>query len=279
MKLNLSLITVAMLLAGCGGADSGPKTAMVSFALADAPVDDAQEVVVAIGAIELVRADRDNLILAVKTDLEGTVNDLDYVQIDLKDFQGGASAMLLDDTELEVGQYQNLILHVLDESVGDGFSYVLEEGGAQVSMKQPSQKLKLGGFEVGSQGVQRFTIHFDLRSALVQNQNGARYNLKPHGVTIVDNATVASLSGTVAAALTTACAGDDNEGSFVYLYPEHGLDSGLLVDNYDPAVTQNTQLPDGAIAPINSTAVTINEENDHSYAFGFIPAGNYTQAT
>jgi hypothetical protein len=200
------------------------------------------------------------------------------VQVDLKQFQGGASALLLDDTELEPGLYKNLILHVLDESVGDGLSYVIEKmGGGQVPMKQPSQKLKLGGFEVASQGVQRFTIHFDLRTALVQNQNGSRYNLKPHGVTIVDNATVSSLSGTVAPELITACPEAEPVGSFVYLYPGHVTDTALLVDNYDSADTTITP-PVGTIKPDNSTEVTMNGDGEYSYAFGFIPAGNYTVA-
>jgi hypothetical protein len=274
MKLQLSFITLSMLLVGCGGTDSAPKTTTtVSFSIADAPVDNAENVFVAIDAIELVREGQDNIILDVETDLDGTASDLDYVQVDLKLFQGGASAPLLVDKELEPGLYQNLILHVLDESVGDGLSYVIEElGGGQVPMKQPSQKLKLGGFEVTSQGVQRFTIHLDLRTALVQNQNGSRYNLKPHGVTIVDNATVASLSGTVAPELITGCPG----GSFVYLYPGHVTKTALLVDNYNADTTITP--PPGTIKPDNSTEVTINGEGAYSYAFGFIPAGNYTVA-
>ncbi|OUS31408.1 hypothetical protein A9Q98_03125 [Thalassotalea sp. 42_200_T64] len=261
------LISSSLLLTACGGSDSKTNTTKVSFALADAPVDDAAEVWIAVDAIELVKEGEDNILLDVKD------GDLEYAQIDLKQFQGGDSKIILDETELAPGVYQNLILHVLDESVGDNFSYVTELDGDEIAMKQPSQKLKLGGFEVSSQGVQRFTIHFDLRTALVQNQNGQRYNLKPHGVTIVDNETVASLSGMVDANLFS-CIGDDNEGNFVYLYPGHSLP--VLVDNYD-ANTMQTDLPEGAVAPTGSTAVVLNG-NDHSYAFGFIPEGNYTVA-
>ena len=260
------LIGSSLLLTACGGSDSKVNTTMVSFAVADAPVDDAEEVWIAIDAIELVREGQDNILLDVKD------GDLEYAQIDLKQFQGGDSKIILDETELELGVYQNLILHVLDESDGDNFSYVKEVGGNDVSMKQPSQKLKLGGFEVTREGVQRFTIHFDLRTALVKNQNGQRYNLKPHGVTIVDNETVASLSGMVD--LNLFCMGDENEGNFVYLYPGHNLT--VLVDNYDESTAQ-TGLPGGAVPPVGSTAVVVNG-NEHSYAFGFIPGGEYTVA-
>jgi len=261
------LIGSSLLLTACGGSDSKANTTMVSFAVADAPVDDAAEVWIAVDAIELVKEGQDNILLDVKD------GELEYAQVDLKQFQGGDSKIILDETELELGVYQNLILHVLDESVGDNYSYVTELDGNEVSMKQPSQKLKLGGFEVTSQGVQRFTIHFDLRTALVQNQNGQRYNLKPHGVTIVDNETVSSLSGMVDPNLFT-CTGDENEGNFVYLYP--GYDLPVLVDNYDENTSQ-TGLPEGAVAPVGSTAVVING-NDYSYAFGFIPEGEYTVA-
>ena len=69
--------------------------------------------VIAIDAIELVKEGQDNILLDVKdADLE-----LEYAQVDLKQFQGGDSKIILDETELEPGQYKNLILHVLDESV------------------------------------------------------------------------------------------------------------------------------------------------------------------
>ena len=262
------LIGSSLLLTACGGSDSKVNTTMVSFAVADAPVDDVEEVWIAVDAIELVKEGENNILIDVKD------GELENAQIDLKQFQGGDSKIILDKTELAPGVYQNLILHILDESVGENYSYVKELGGNEVPMKQPSQKLKLGGFEVSEQGEQRFTIHFDLRTALVQNQSGERYNLKPHGVTIVDNETVASLSGMVDPNLLTTCMGDDNEGNFVYLYPGHSLP--VLVDNYDENTPQ-TDLPVGAVAPTGSTAVVSNS-NDYSYAFGFIPEGDYTIA-
>jgi hypothetical protein len=266
------LVGSSLLLTACGGSDSDSKTntTKVSFAVADAPVDDAAEVWIAVDAIELVKEGQDNILIDVKD------GNQEYAQVDLKQFQGGDSKIILDETELEPGVYQNLILHVLDESDGDNFSYVKEAvNGIDVPMKQPSQKLKLGSFEVTSEGVQRFTIHFDLRTALVQNKNGQRYNLKPHGVTIVDNETVATLSGMVDQNLFTCIGvGDENKGNFVYLYPGHSLP--VLVDNYDENTAQ-TDLPAGAVPPAYSTAV-VSSVNDYSYAFGFIPAGEYTVA-
>ncbi|BCV54755.1 DUF4382 domain-containing protein [Shewanella algae] len=281
MKNRISTIALlcgsGLLLAACGGSDNDtpptptPDTAKVSFAVSDAPVDSAEKVVVAFDKIELVRAGQDNIILEVSGP-----NGEDYRQLDLLEYQGSDSALILSDAELEVGTYSELILHVLDESVGSDLSYVIDETG-QVPLKQPSNKLRLGSFEVGSAGVQRFTIEFDLRRSLVENQNGQRYNLKPHGVTIVDNATVASLSGQVDINLFNAgeCAADS--GNFVYLYPGHDLDPALLTDNLDPDVNQNA-VPEGAVVPYNSVEVEYEVGNFGKYAFGFIPAGDYTVA-
>lgn len=279
--MNHSISTIALLcgsgllLTACGGSDNDtpptptPNTAKVSFAVSDAPVDSAEKVVVAFDKIELVREGQDNILLEVSGP-----NGENYRQLDLLEYQGSDSALILSDAELEVGTYSQLILHVDDTSAE--LSYVIDETG-QVELKQPSDKLRLGSFEVDSTGVQRFTIEFDLRRSLVENKNGQRYNLKPHGVSIVNNATVASLSGEVDINLFNAgeCAADS--GNFVYLYPGHDLDPALLTDNLDPDVNQNA-VPEGAVVPYNSVEVEYEAGNFGKYAFGFIPAGDYTVA-
>ena len=279
MKNRISTIALlcgsGLLLTACGGSDNDtpptptPNTAKVSFAVSDAPVDSAEKVVVAFDKIELVREGQDNILLEVSGP-----NGEDYRQLDLLEYQGSDSALILSDAELEVGTYSQLILHVDDTSAE--LSYVIDETG-QVELKQPSDKLRLGSFEVDSTGVQRFTIEFDLRRSLVENKNGQRYNLKPHGVSIVNNATVASLSGEVDINLFNAgeCAADS--GNFVYLYPGHDLDPALLTDNLDPDVNQNA-VPEGAVVPYNSVEVEYEAGNFGKYAFGFIPAGDYTVA-
>ncbi len=271
--LALSLLS-SLTLVACGGSssDSTPTTATVSFAVSDAPVDSADNVVIAFDKIELARSGQDNVIIEVSGD-----NGEDYKQIDLLAYQGSDSALLLSDQTLDIGVYDELILHILDESTGLDVSYVNDQTG-QVPLKQPSQMLRLGSFEVTSAGVQRFTIEFDLRTSLVQNQGGQRYNLKPHGVTIVNNATVASLSGQVDINLFNAGECESDTGNYVYLYPGHDLNTDLLVDNYDPSINQTNELPEGAVAPVNSVAVNYESGNFGNYAFGFIPAGDYTVA-
>ena len=77
------LIGSSLLLTACGGSDSKTNTTKVSFAVADAPVDDAEEVWIAVDAIELVKEGQDNILIDVKD------GEQEYAQVDLKQFQGG----------------------------------------------------------------------------------------------------------------------------------------------------------------------------------------------
>lgn len=262
-----------LLLSACGGSDSDNRqqdTATVSFSVSDAPVDSAQQVVVAFDQIELVKGGQDNIVL----DVQGE-NGASYRQIDLLQYQGTDSTLIVTNQVIPTGSYDNLILHVLDESSGSDLSYVVNDQG-QFPLKQPSNRLRLGGFEVGNDSVQQFTIEFDLRQSLVENQNGQRFNLKPHGVKILNNSEVASIIGTVDVSLfdTEGCSFD--HGNFVYLYPGQGV-AGTLSDLYDPEVN-TTEMLEQPVMPYASAPVTYAQGNYANYAFGFVPAGDYLVA-
>lgn len=270
----LTPVVASMMLVACGGSDTTDPTknmAKVSFSVSDAPVDSAQKVVIAFDQIELVKSGQDNIVL----DVSGP-NGESYRQLDLMQYQGTDSAMIITDQPIPTGTYNNLILHILDESTGSDLSYVVDDNG-QIPLKQPSQKLQLGGFTVGQDSVQSFTIEFDLRQSLVENSNGARYNLKPHGVKILNNAAVAAVYGNVDINLFGANGCNADTGNFVYVYPGHSLDSSKLADNYDPD-TNTATLPEGIIEPYASTGVTWDSGNYGSYSFGYLPTGDYTVA-
>ncbi len=129
-----------------------------------------------------------------------------------------------------------------------------------------------------TEDVQAFTIEFDLRSSLVmrgnQNNNNG-YILKPHGVSIVNNATSASLSGVVDTNLFDEGDCSTQDGNMVYLYSGIGLDASNLIDLVDPddeEFSGDPAIPDDAIAPIGSTEAG----DDGSYSFGFLETGSYT---
>ena len=278
MKAKLLVASsTLLLLAGCNNSDSNSgsepsQTALVSFSVSDAPVDDATEVVVAFDALELIHENGQRYSLNVVD----TDDSQDYQQIDLLEYQGSDSRLILSDERIAIGNYRELIVHTKSNK---DLNWVTANG--QHELKVPSNKLKLGGFEVTSETVQSFTIEFDLRKSLVlrgneNNNNG--YNLKPHGVKIVDNGSATSLWGNVDPALFSqgdACSVDG--GNFVYLYQGHNHGEGTLVDNIDVSdqdYNDDFELPLGYVEPYASVGVKENGD----YYFGFIPSGDYTVA-
>lgn len=270
---TLPVVATALLLSACGSegsSDASEQLAKISFSVSDAPVDSASEVVVAFDQIELKHENGKSYIINVDTDSQGN----NYQQIDLLKYQGKDAAMIITEEELPVGTYKEMIIHTKPGSM----NYV-EDNGLH-DLKIPSNKLKLGGFVVDSTAVQSFTIEFDLRKSLVlrgNTSNNKGYNLKPHGVTIIDNGDAASLWGHVDPALFTAGENCTADGNFVYLYAGHGHQNATLIDNIDvndPDFEQSTLLPESYVAPYASVAV--NENGD--YAFGYLPAGDYTVA-
>lgn len=274
---TLPVLAVATLLSACGSDSSGDSTqyAKVSFSVSDAPVDSMSEVVVAFDKLELKHENGNSYIIDVDHDDEGN----DYQQLDLLDYQGTDAALIITEHTLPAGVYKEMIVHT---KPGDMNWVKDDDTSGEYDLKIPSNKLRLGGFEVTPEDdntVQGFTIEFDLRQSLVERGNAGKngYNLKPHGVKIVDNRQAASLWGKVDFALFDAgegCAYDT--GNFVYLYPEHSLDDYQLADNFDPLDEDfNGEIPVGEyVLPYASAAVDENGD----YAFGYIPAGDYTVA-
>lgn len=270
----MALSSAALLLTACGGGgdDSSSQTAQVSFAVSDAPVDSASSVTIGFTQIELVQPNGESIFLNVDEEDPDVYN-----QVDLLDYQGSSSALILTDREIPVGTYQNLILHISDEQ---GVNFVIDENAGQQDLKQPSNKLRLGSFTVSNQATQAFTIEFDLRSSLVMRGNSGTQNgyiLKPHGVNILSNSDVVSLSGTVDQTLLDegeTCSVDTD--SYVYLYQGLVADSELgdLVDQNDEEFDGANPVPAGVETPYASMAVG----DDFTYSFGFLPTGAYTVA-
>lgn len=270
----MALSSAALLLVGCGGGDgdASTQTSKVSFSVSDAPVDSASSVTVGFTQVELVQSDGSSIFL----DVNPSDPSMDYEQIDLMAYQGSDAALIISDQSIPVGTYQNLILHVSTES---NVNFVVDGDGTQ-ALKQPSNKLRLGSFTVSNESTQAFTIEFDLRYALVMRGNSGSSNgyiLKPHGVSILSNSDVASLSGTVDQTLFTEGTGCTvDTGNYVYLYEGSVAASTLgdLVDESDASFDTDVPVPDGVVTPYASTAVG----DDGSYAFGYLPLGDYTVA-
>ncbi|MEE8057249.1 MAG: DUF4382 domain-containing protein [Pseudomonadales bacterium] len=284
---HLATFSLATALSACGGSSGGAnfiiggganvsdETGTVSIGLSDAPVDELKEVVIEIDKITLRKTGEDDVEIDRFTSTDLSIVDVDTFQIDLLQYRGNKQAIVIDNLVVTAGKYSDLILSILDEDSNK--SYVVELDDTQVEIKVPSDTLQLGGFTVDADGVQTFTIEFDLRQALAYRTGPEVYNLKPRGIRIEDNATAATLLGTVESSLFdtgSPCDSktDPNVGNVVYLYAGHDLDVTKLIDVYDPEVAIP---PDESIEPFASTSVVAGA-TEGTYDFGFVLAGDYT---
>jgi len=302
-SLSLTLLSalVSALLISCGGSreDATPQpvlpavaTPLLSFAIADAPADSVTEVWVTLSSITLKLAEDDDdddsgITLPILDD-----NDMPIL-INLMAYQNGDEFLIINNAEVPVGDYTNLILNTSgcaqNPNGSDQDCWVIDSD-TRKPLKTPSNKLRLGGFNVSDEAQQKYTIEFNLRSSLTSTAGGAAFNLKPHGIRIVG--IVGSLSGTVDVNLLNPAIDDDrcdtvfvedtDHGKVVYLYQGDVLDSATLVDEFDPEVALNER-PDDAIAPFASDSISFDAEANegagaYHYSFSHLPIAQYTVA-
>ena len=249
------LAATALGLAACGGGSTADMGQM-KLAVADAPVDGAQAVVVKFTGVEL-------------TGNGGNPVTITFPQpktIDLLTQSGTASAVLFDQP-IPAGKYGQIRLIVVAD--GDpSNSYMTLSDGTMHGLQVPSgfeTGLKLvSGFTVPSGGVVDYTIDFDLRKAITCPTGQAPVcTLKPTEK-LVDNTTVGNIQGVVDNTLVpNGCIPG------VYLY------SGTVTapeDMDSTAASSDTNQPQASKVPV------ANSQPPYYYQFTFLPPGTYTVA-
>lgn len=250
------LAAIALGLVACGGGSSGSDMGQMKLAVADAPIDGAQAVVVKFTGIELT-ADG------------GSPVDITFAQpksIDLLTQSGTASAVLLDQP-IPAGSYGQIRLMVMAD--GDpSNSYITLTDGTMHGLQVPSGSetgLKLvSGFTVPSSGVVDYTIDFDLRQAITcpPGQSPA-CTLKPVE-RLVDNTMVGNIQGVVSNTLIpSGCTPG------VYLY------NGTVTA---PEDMNSAAAPTDTNQPLASKVPVANSQPPFYYQFTFLLPGSYTVA-
>jgi hypothetical protein len=266
------MILASSLLMGCGP-ESPVETAPVSFAVSDAAVGDLDAVVITIDRVTLNRPGDDVVIDSFPDDEGG--EDTDTITVDLLDLQGTDYKVIVDTMDLEVGEYQNIRLSIINEDIDH--SYVDETGGGRKPIKVPSNELKLGGFEVTSGGPHVFVLEFPLTQAMTYNPAPDRYILKPRGIRVVSVEQAALIEGVVDPSLfdgeePCSLKPDATLGNVMYLYTGHDLALDELADIFDPDVDEVAA--DSLIEPYTSE----NVAEDGSFIIAYLPANDYTLA-
>ncbi|ALO33879.1 hypothetical protein CMT41_03420 [Colwellia sp. MT41] len=277
-KLAIAILAcLSLFLTACNS--DNKEQAKFSLGLSDAPVDDAEIVMIKIDSIKVINTDESNgkqEILIEEFTYKGV--SVDSIQVNLLDFTGTRQIKIIDEAQgisLKNGVY------TMELNVDDAGSYVvLKSNGEKYDIKIPSSRLRLGEFTVHSDAVQvddkpAYTIEFDLTQSLVLRGNDPAKNgyiIKPHGVRIVS--LYGDISGTVSAVNTNlgAC--------MVYLYDGTLTESADLADLFDSSYeTFIGEIPT-ATPPLAATNVDVSGTVDvkGTYSIGFVPAGAYTLA-
>jgi hypothetical protein len=251
------VVASAFGLAACGGSSGGGMSQM-TLAVADAPVDGAQSVVVKFTGVEL-------------TANSGKPVDITFTTpktIDLLNESGTASAVLFSQP-IPAGDYGQIRLMVAADG-NPSNSYITLSDGTVHGLTVPSGSetgLKLvTGFTVPSSGVVDYSIDFDLRQAITCPPGQAPACILKPVERLVDNTTVGNIQGQVSATLVAATAGCTPG---VYLY------SGTVTapeDMNSTAPATDTNQPLASKVPIATS------QPPYYYQFTFLAPGSYTLA-
>ncbi len=255
--LLTALSMLFLLLAACNGTSS--SNGSMSLGITDTPVDGAQQVVVAFTGVALMGPSG-----------QQTFQFASEQSINLLSLQGNASQALLSNVMVPAGSYQWLRL-----DIDPAHSYVISSSGGQYPLNIPSGSqtgLKLvSGFTVAQGGLSAFTIDFNLRQSLTEdNSSGSTtYTLTP-ALRLINDQQVGSISGTAISTLTIGGESITNSACdpAVYVYPG----STTVFNGFDVTVS-------GGTSPITSATLTLNSTTGlYDYTVGFLAPGTYVLA-
>ena len=260
--LVLSLL-ITGLISGCGGGNNDQGTGTLSVSITDAPVDNAEAVVIHFTSVTVHNSNGDSTDIPVTNPLTNQPG----ASIDLLQLTGNKSVVLFDD-ELKAGSYSWMRL---DVDFDPAKTYI-QIAGNQYALKCTSCEnngLKLNrSFTIDADQTTAFTLDFDLRKSITDPQSGNDYRLRPT-IRVIEASAAGSISGTVDSALISGLGGD--AGCTVYVYDGHNI---VPDDIYLPA---NTNPPGDYANPLTSASVVFDADSSrYLYTAAFLPAGDYT---
>lgn len=272
-----------LLLSGCGCGfdcndddddDDGP--ALLTLSLSDALPEDLSEVVIDIDAVTLRRSGGDVVIDTFTVD--GAT--ADSIPVNLLAYRGVSRLAIITDLELDTGVYSGIELTILDDDNEVSNSYVIERGSGEQLPLTAAADFTLPGFTLAS-GAQEYVIEFGLARSLSQ-PSGGNYRMSTEGVLVLNTATATRLTGQVDSTLFDTDPGcvdkeDPLAGNRVYIYEAQDLDEETLADVFTSGSSE--QPPGDAAAPFAvATLAQSLTTGAWEYAFGYLPAGDYTLA-
>ncbi len=252
----------------CGGGSGSAgvnRLGTVSFGVTDAPVTDAEQVLVAFSQVQIKHEDSDPETLDVTDDGSALV-------IDLLTLQGAQQTTLIEDARVKAGQYE-WIRFIIDPEQ----TQILPSDPASdelLPLTVPSGRIQLiGGFTVPADGIVNYTIDFDLRHSLVETGAG-NYKLKPV-LRMTDNSETGHIAGSIDNDTYDDCAdinGDANNVAMTLFSNEY--EAGEFDDADSDSEVMD--ILDDADDPEPMTAGIVSDTaGDHTFEIGYVTAGTY----
>ncbi|MCZ6415566.1 DUF4382 domain-containing protein [Vibrio parahaemolyticus] len=268
----LLAISGGLLLTGCGGDDSSSNTESATFSLgvSDAPVDDANKVVLAFKDVVLIPFDPetgeqtgDHILLDASEN--GALH-----QVDLMEYQGKNAKTIISEQQIAPGDYAMCVYAKDGRQLNDtSLSYVEKTDGSVKGLVVPSRgscfgfkpdtsdqgRLKFsqkGQYVKVHTGHNSYVVEFDLRKGLADPVGQDHMNMNSNAVSLVNASDSGHIAGTVSNVQYQACEADSAAW--------------------------------GATAPLNApvAVANVNESQDeegnttYSYEFGYIGPGTYS---
>jgi len=278
MKYNKTLIALSLttLLSACNSGSDDKKTGEFNLAVSDNPAD-AEIVNIAFKQVVLKNSEG-----AISFDVS---QDGALKNIDLIEFQGKETEVLVSGQSIPVGEYQMCIYMEKSEIANEDSSYVKTTDGSIAGLTTNSngscggvgaEETNTGRLFINKKftiaaGSNNFVAEFDLLKILQGPKGNKDYwTLKPTGIELINLSDVGSISGTISTETSVACGTDF--GHAVYLYP-----SDTLLDNMSDF--REVAADEPVIAPIASArgnAINGDSNQGYNYEFGFVVAGNYS---
>ncbi len=260
----LLALTAGLFLGGCGGGDSDPGTGVVQVSMTDAPVDEAEAVVIHFTDVTL-HGPNGNTLIEIYDPANPNPTEKGR-SIDLMQFQHGMWTGLFDDVVV-AGNYSWMRLK-LDLSK----SYI-QIGGNQFPLRCTScenSDFRLNrSFSIPKDGTLALMLDFDLRKSITDpNNQTSDYILRPT-LRVIETAVSGAIAGDIDPNLIADLGGFT--GCSVYAFTDF---NAQLDDVYIP---MNNQIPATQNNPV-STAKVVYENNAYHYMLAFLPEGEYTVA-
>ena len=276
-RISWIFLFAAAAIGGCGGGGGDvPAVGRIVIEVTDAPIDDAEAVLITITDFELKPVGGDSF----PVPLFGAALTGGVLELDLTELTNGNTDTLVLAERLPAGESECKRIY-FDEST----SYIqLQSDGATYPLVIPSSDVGLSlasRFTVGVNERLTLILDFNLRSSLIEppgqagpNGEPRRFVLKPV-VRVMNFSDTGRVHGTVDASLVDVnndrCLAADPTltGNAVYVF--EGPDAVL-----DDVAAEET---DGAAPPLTSDVVEFNvTEGEFEYHLGFLPHGTYTLA-